>query len=99
MFRKISVISFLLLSLVSCSTGRNMHKMSYGMGKDQVIDILGSPRSVGGGNNVEVFHYRDDNGFWNYDYYYVRLVDGKVESFGPESRSSPVTDSHPPIKK
>jgi len=34
-----------------------------------------------------------------YSYYFVRLVDGKVESYGPETRRNPVTDSNPPLKK
>ena len=76
-----------------------MHRISPGMTKAEVVKALGKPRSVGGGSSIEVLHYMDDRGFWQYDYYYVRLVDGKVESYGPESKDQPVTDANPPVKR
>ena len=95
------IISLLAIVIVftSCAhTGRRMNQISIGMSKVEVIQALGNPRSVGAKNKIEVLHYRDDNGFWQYDYYYVRLVDDKVESYGIEHRNQPVTDSNPPVK-
>jgi Prokaryotic membrane lipoprotein lipid attachment site len=88
----------LALVLASCAiTGGRMNQISAGMSKAEVIHTLGTPRSSGGRDKIEVLHYRDDNGFWLYDYYFVRLVDGKVESYGQETKSQPVTASYPPL--
>jgi len=85
----------ILFALTSCSTiGARMRSVSPGMTKPEVVKILGKPWTAGGAAGVEVLHYRDDG------YYFVRLVDGKVESYGPENhRLSPVSDSNPPIKR
>ena len=86
--------------LTSCaSTGGRLNRISPAMSRAEVVNILGKPQSAGGRGDVEVLHYKDDHGFWQYSYYYVRIVDGKVESYGPESHDSPVTDSNPPVKK
>lgn len=76
-----------------------MSRISPGMSKSEVVCILGKPESSGGVTGVEILHYKDDHGFWNYSYYFVRIVDGKVESYGPESRGNRVTNSNPPLKK
>jgi hypothetical protein len=76
-----------------------MSRISPGMSKPDVIHILGDPSSVGGVSGVEVLHYMQDEGWWRFSYYFVRLVDGRVESYGPETRGKPVTDSNPPLKK
>jgi hypothetical protein len=95
--RTITLI-ILAIFLVSCaSTGSRMYRISPGMTKSEVIKVLGKPRSVGGGSKVEALHYMDDRGFWQYDYYFVRFVNGKVESYGPESKDQPVTDSNLPV--
>ena len=79
-----TLIILVALAVISCTTtGRNMHRIEPGMTKGAVVRVLGKPRSVGGANNVEVLHYMDDRGFWQYDHYFVRLVNGKVESYGP----------------
>ena len=75
-----------------------MTRISQGMSKADVIRQLGEPRTVGGGGGVEVLHYMEDRGWWQFDYYFVRLVEGKVESYGPESKDHPVSDSYPPLK-
>jgi hypothetical protein len=98
MKRTIALIVSVILLTSCASTGGKMSQINVGTTKSEVVHILGKPRSVGGGNNIEVLHYMDDRGFWQYDYYFVRLVGGKVESYGPESKEQPVTDSHPPLK-
>ena len=89
----------LLLLLTSCEhfTGASMGRISTGMSKPDVIRQLGEPKSVGGGGRVEVLHYVEDKGWWQSDYYFVRLLEGKVESYGPESKDHPVSDSSPPL--
>ena len=76
-----------------------MSSIGIGMGKAEVIEKLGEPKKgVGGRNNIEVFHYAEDKGWWRFDYYFVRFVDGKVESYGLERDSGAVTESDPPLK-
>lgn len=75
-----------------------MSRISSGMNKTEVIRELGEPNGVGGRSNVEILHYLQDRGFYQFDYYFVRLVDGKVESYGPETKEQPVTDTNPPLK-
>ncbi len=90
----------LLVILTSCATvGQRLSQISPGMTKPQVIQILGKPHSTGGVSGVEVIHYIQDDGGWRNSYFFVRFVEGKVESYGSETRANPVTDSHPPIKK
>jgi len=92
--KKILLLLAFAIILTSCSTiGNRMSGINPGMTKPEVISILGKPWTTGGRSSVEVLHYKDDG------YYFVRLVDGKVESYGPETRQNPVTDSNPPLKK
>jgi hypothetical protein len=101
-------IAFTLLSVflfVSCASsgpgpfrGASLSRISVGMSKQEVLTSLGEPKSVGAGDNAEVFHYTEDKGWWVFDHYYVRFVGGKVESYGPENMDHPVTSSEPPIK-
>ena len=104
--KKIISLLALALLLTSCHgfdpkashPGAQMSRISPGMSKADVIRRLGQPKTVGGGGNGEVLHYMEDKGWWQFDYYFVRLVDGKVESYGPENKDHPVTDSDPPLR-
>ena len=85
--KKIITLLGLILLLTSCAEGfkgSQMSRISLGMSKADVVRQLGEPNGVGGQNNVEILHYMQDRGFWQLDYYFVRLVDGRVESYGPE---------------
>lgn len=66
-----------------------MMHISLGMSKAEVINILGTPDSVSANKGVEYLSYtlRTETSFtrntWGYQSnYFVRLVDGKVESYG-----------------
>jgi hypothetical protein len=81
-----------MLSLSGCLTrpaGEKLTKVSIGMRKDEVLKIMGNPSSTAGTGEVEVLKYEVPSVFssramWSSDWqpYYVRLVDGKVESYG-----------------
>ena len=77
-----------LLSACAHFKGAKMNGLRLGMSKAAVIQQLGKPDSFGASPGVETLHYMDDRGWGKYDYYFVRLVDGNVESFGPESLKS-----------
>ena len=98
--KKIITLWGLALFLTSCaSTGSKMSRISPGMERKEAVHILGAPESTGGANGVEVIHYTENKGWWRYSYYFVRFVDGKVESYGLETRRDPVTPTNPPLKK
>ena len=80
------------LLLTSCAFhGAKLERIGPGMSKADVIKQLGKPTSIGGHDNVQVLHYQEDMGSWRWSYHFVRLVDGKVESYGPENKQQPVT--------
>jgi hypothetical protein len=77
----------LIIVLIGCSTAHKMNLISLGMTKAEVIKQLGRPVSVSAQSGVEYLNYRfaetgDDDFYGNYTPYYVRIVDGKVESYG-----------------
>jgi hypothetical protein len=76
------------LLLVGCATAPKMNKLSLGMTKPEVISIMGTPDStsapVGG---VEILNYKlspKGGPFMNLvtEDYFVKLVSGKVDSYG-----------------
>lgn len=78
---------FLAILYTGCTnTAAMLNSIHIGMTKDQVTGILGNPDSVSAQANIEYLTYylSTDNGrmYGGEQPYSVRLVDGKVESFG-----------------
>lgn len=76
----------LILCLGGCVTTRTMNRLELGMSKSQVVKILGTPKYVAAQEKTEylIFDlspYDVDMGFHNQEYF-VKLVDGTVESYG-----------------
>ena len=69
------------LLLAGCAPWLPVQNVSTGMTKAEVLQQLGKPTDVAGTGNVEYLWYNPVNRFWQR--YYVRLVNGKVESYGP----------------
>ena len=64
-----------------------MNSINLGMTKQEVVKTLGRPVSTSAQNGIEYLNYRfsetsDDDFYGNYTPYYVRIIDGKVESYG-----------------
>jgi hypothetical protein len=83
---KIHGIVMVILSvafLFGCAgSSKKMNLLSLGMTKQQVIEAIGDPTSTSAKRNTEYLNYRlTEDGFYS-DSYYVRLLDGKVESYG-----------------
>jgi hypothetical protein len=84
-------MSLALLVLVSCATspGKNLNKISVGMTKAQVIEAMGQPTSTTAQNGAEVLRYslNATRALFSVDFddYSVRLVEGKVVSYGKTS--------------
>ena len=72
------------LLFAGCMTAEKLNGIKIGMTKDQVIALLGTPDSTSAQANVEYMtYYLASNVNYGRDLpYSIRLVDGKVESFG-----------------
>jgi len=77
------VLTMILLStlLAGCAPWLPVQNINVGMTKAEVLQQLGKPTDVAGTGNVEYFWYNPLNRFWQR--YYVRIVNDKVESYGP----------------
>ncbi len=108
---KFSLFAFLVVFgalLAGCMTSAELNKLQIGMTKDQVIALLGQPDSTSAQANVEYLTYYLEVADVTYSRggsegekaYMVRLVDGKVESFGRflqlfDLYNRPVTNAKP----
>lgn len=101
---KLSLVLVMLagLLLAGCETSAKLNTIRIGMTKDEVLSILGTPDSTSAQANVEYMTYylTADSGYGRDQPYMVRLVSGKVESFGRFAQlfdlySRPVTDAQP----
>jgi Small protein A (tmRNA-binding) len=95
-------VLILMLLIVGCATSHKINKISFGMTKQQVIEVLGPPVSTSAKSGVEYLNYRfsetDDDAFFDITTpYFVRIVDGKLESYGRlgdfDSTKTPETKS------
>lgn len=82
--------AFLLISLIlltGCATASKMNRVSVGMTKQEVIRAVGNPNSTSAHGGTEYMAYKfwasDSDYFSNNETnYYVRLINGKVDSYG-----------------
>jgi outer membrane protein assembly factor BamE (lipoprotein component of BamABCDE complex) len=86
MKQSIAVLIMALL-LGGCATAHKISSVQLGMTKDDVISVMGKPISVSAQGGAEYLNYAlsetDDDAFMGWTKpYYVRLIDGKVESYG-----------------
>jgi len=88
--------------LTGCATSEKLNDLRIGMTKDQVLGLFGKPDSTTAQANVEYLTYYlvADAGYGRDQPYLIRLVDGKVESFGRFAQlydlyNRPVTNATP----
>lgn len=84
---RLIIILTAVLTIVGCATAKKMNRLSLGMTKKEVIAELGDPTSTSATDGVEYLNYRlsetSDHDFYGITTpYYVRLIDGKVDSYG-----------------
>lgn len=79
--RKMMITLAALALLSGCAPWLPIQNVSTGMTKADVLMQLGKPTDAAGTSNIEYLWYNPPNRFWQR--YYVRLVNGKVESYGP----------------
>jgi hypothetical protein len=77
-----------VIALAGCATAPKMNRLSVGMTKQEVVSTMGQPASTAApGGGVEILRYRlsptSDHAFYGItEEYFVRLVNGKVDSYG-----------------
>jgi hypothetical protein len=88
--------------LAGCQTSEALNNVHIGMTKMEVQALLGTPDSTSAQANVEYMTYylNADSGYGRDQPYMVRLVNGKVESFGRFAQlfdlyNRPVTNATP----
>lgn len=84
----------LLLSLVfaffaGCASAGRINNISVGMTKREVIDAMGPPSSTSAASGLEYLNYKlsetDDDEFrGRYTGFFVKLINGRVQSYGRE---------------
>ena len=72
---------------VGCATSSTINTVQLGMTKAEVVVIMGDPVSVSAKGETEYLNYAlsetDDDAFYGITSpYYVRLVNGRVDSYG-----------------
>lgn len=79
----------LVLLLGGCATAHKISDVQLGMTRDDVIRVMGKPTSVSAQSGAEYLNYALSEGPTGSDPlgiltkpYYVRLINGKVESYG-----------------
>ena len=73
--------------LAGCATAHKINKVQLGMSKSEVTTTIGEPTSISAKDGTEYLNYRfsetDDHAFYGITTpYYVRLVNGVVDSYG-----------------
>ncbi|WP_163321641.1 SHOCT domain-containing protein [Draconibacterium mangrovi] len=87
--KKITISFYFLVVIlfVGCATAKRINSLSPGMTKESVISAMGEPNSSSVTGNTEYLHYKlsetsDDALYGFYTDYYVKVVNGKVDSYG-----------------
>ena len=86
--RKVSLAALFVSSLllIGCSgLSQQINSISIGMTKREVIEAMGAPVSSSAQNGVEYLNYLLYEDVWTQTHgthYFVRLIGGKVESYG-----------------
>ena len=84
---KYTFIGLLALVLLGCATAHKINGVQLGMTKEEILTAIGKPVSISAKDGTEYLNYR----FSETDVharrgrttrYFVRLVNGKVDSYG-----------------
>lgn len=84
---RLSLLLVFAALLVSCATSSIMGAVKPGMTRDEVIAVMGEPASVSAEGETELLNYRisetSNDAYYGFTTpYYVRLVNGRVDSYG-----------------
>lgn len=84
---KSSSLLILPLVIMGCATAGKISSVQIGMTKDEVISVMGRPASISAKDGTEYLNYSlsetSDQAFYGITKpYFVRLINGIVDSFG-----------------
>ena len=80
---RIIVLLIAIAFLFGCAgLSPKMNNLKIGMTKQEVIEAIGVPDSTSASRNVEYLKYQICTGIFSSDLYIVRLLDGKVDTYG-----------------
>lgn len=80
-----ALLTVVLLVAGCRSTGAKLNELSVGMTKAEVLGVMGTPDSTAANGGAEFLRFRlaqRSFGATYYDDYFVKLVNGRVESYG-----------------
>jgi hypothetical protein len=81
--RKLLVVATVVLALGACRGPRGFNALAVGMSKERVYEKCGTPMDTAAQGATEILRYRGDpDDDERRPDLFVRLVDGRVESFG-----------------
>jgi outer membrane protein assembly factor BamE (lipoprotein component of BamABCDE complex) len=77
----------LIFAIFGCANSSKISEVQIGMTKNQVVEVMGKPVSISAMNGTEYLNYKlsetDNDAYYGFTSpYYVRLINGKVDSFG-----------------
>ena len=80
------LILFFLSSLVLGCAGsaKKINNLDIGMTKAEVIEVMGEPNYTSAVNDVEILSYKLTSNSLFSETYFVRIVNGSVDRFGPQ---------------
>jgi outer membrane protein assembly factor BamE (lipoprotein component of BamABCDE complex) len=85
--KRVMTLFLTAVLLAGCATANKISSVQIGMTRGDVVKVMGQPNSVSAKGNSEYLNYAlaetGDDAFrgWTKPYY-VRLINGKVESYG-----------------
>ncbi len=83
--KKLIVLLSLSILVLGCAGSAKMiNTLNVGMTKAEVIEAMGEPNYTSGAKNVEILSYKLTSSSLFTETYFVRIVDGYVDRFGPQ---------------
>jgi hypothetical protein len=82
--KRTMALVILVAALCGChTTSQDLNRLNLGMTKQQVVGTLGEPHTTAAQGNIEFLTYwLDRENMGGKDEYFVKLVDGKVTTYG-----------------
>jgi hypothetical protein len=79
--KRLALVGSLALIAGCANASTKLNRLSVGMDKQQVVKVMGQPYYTGAKDGTTIMQYKlEDEKFK--ELYYVRLLDGRVESYG-----------------
>lgn len=87
--KAITILCLAIVLLVGCRTPGHVSesdpaKLSIGMTKAELIKKIGKPDTARTEGNTETLGYTIDRSWWRSGHFQVKIVSGKVDSYGVE---------------